>query len=439
MTGGLPFQLDMLAIVLGATLVNILLRHRPAWGAAIIPVLLVLVPPQAESTYTIFFHPAIYLAVLFLITQFLTDQWGVYEVVRRSGWVLLGMVALSLYASLDLLNFSGIGSPVQLVLTLLRLFGVAFVLFLSMRVGLRHGGRDYLVIVGTLLAVGVFQVYLANEQVTSGGERGYWWRSAYEASWWWVDDYKIGLGTTGHSLQLGLFLASLVPMLMLLRQVWLRYALAIAFIYGITTATARAALILALIAAVYVVAAGSRRWARTGLAAIAAVPVVLAVMGTQAVSTISSKFASDAGSAQLRADAREWAWTHKGEFLFFGYPGSRDLRGAGLLGSSLENGYLMAGLQFGLVFAVGLGLYHLAVMWGYIRRADRLRVPVALSVLIVFVGFNASSSFMAGALDSTLFWAYLGMLAADGDVAQRDRSWDADEHASGAQLLSSRY
>lgn len=423
-------------VVLGSLVAAIcyVLRDRPAWVVATVPVVLVLVPPQAQSTYTIFFHPGVYIAAIFLAVQFFTDQRGVWEALVRSRWLVAAMVALSLYATLDLLNPHGIGSPIQLALTLARLFGAALVLFLAMRVGLRHGGRGMRIVVGALLLTGVLQVYLADQQVATDGESGYWWRSDYETSWWWVDSYALGIGTTGHPLQLGLFLASLVPMLVLVRRLWIRFALVLAFVYGISAATARTGLVLAIVGATYVVTKGVRRWGRTLILTAAAVPVVIALMGTKAVDQISGKFEADAGSAQLRGDARIWAWEHKDEFLYFGYPGARDLRGAGILGSSLENGYLMAGLEFGLVFAVGLGIFHLATTWLLFRRGGQWRIPLLLAVVFVLVGFNSSSSFMGGGLEASLFWVYLGMLAGDGDNAadEIDRTDEiGDETAPG--------
>jgi hypothetical protein len=185
------------------------------------------------------------------------------------------------------------------------------------------------------------------------------------------------MGTTAHPLQMGILLAALIPLLAAIKSITLRLGLAILFAYGILTATARTATVLSAIAILYLVLLGSKKIFRTILLVGMAMPVALALFQSRAFFVISSKFKSDGGSTQLRADAAHWAWVPRDEFMVFGYPGARDLRQAGVLASSLENAYLMAGLSFGLVFAAGLAFMHLSLLLVPMRRFRWDLVPYA--------------------------------------------------------------
>lgn len=155
--------------------------------------------------------------------------------------------------------------------------------------------------------MGLVQAYLSFIQVTSHGKSGFIWRQYLARSWWWTDSWHIGLGTTGHPLQMGIFLAALVPLTTYVRWYVVRWALVLAYLYGIASATARTASVLAILAVGFVLAYGSRLVLRTVLIIAVSAPVALALFRSNAFTVLLTKFRSDHGSTQLRGDALQWA------------------------------------------------------------------------------------------------------------------------------------
>lgn len=381
------------------------------WVVATIVLTFVFIPVQAEGRFTPVLHPGAYLGAIFIAHALVTGRHDARNILRRSWPVWVALCGLSAYATLDLVNPFG-GTAYDTAFTLIKLLWAPAVIYLCVRVVTARAEAHQRVIIGSLVIAGLVQVWLANQQVTTKGRAGYWWRSAYaENSWWWNDEFSLGLGTTGHTLQLGLFLAALVPLLFTLRAAWLRFTLAGAFIYGTTLATARASLVLSVGAVIVLLLQSARRWFATAIGIALLAPFVGWFLASEGFRSTQQKFEADGGSAQLRRDAFTWAVQNRSDFMWFGYPGGRDLRGQGLLGSSLENGYLMAGLQFGLVFAGALLVFHLSAILIPLRNGmDGTRVALALSCLVTWVGFFGSSSFMTGALESWTWWVFLGLL-----------------------------
>lgn len=382
-------------------------RRWPVVAAILVAYVYILVPNQAEGQILPRYHPAAYLAITVLGYRLLTNRENEREIIGRYLWILVAALALTGYAGIDLLQHGGVTTWIGTVGRMLWIPIAVFLLLLTVFV---RRPRALATFSWALILMSAFQVYLANLQHISDGRSGFWWRSYLERSWWWTDQWSIGMGTTGHPLQLGLLLAGVTPLLIVVRQVWLRFGLIALFLYGAAIATARTAIVLIAIGGAYIVLRSSRRVFATAVGAIVAVPLAQYFLNTTAADSTLSKFQSDGGSAQLRGDARIWAWAHRDEFMFFGYPGGRDVRASGILGSSLENGYLMVGLQFGLVLAAAIGVFHLVLIFKpWLGRPIRL-LPYFLSAFFLFVGLNGSSSFMAQALEGTTFWMFLAML-----------------------------
>lgn len=368
------------------------------------------VPSQAEGLILPRIHPASWFLIVLLVIV-ISYHWDeLREVLRRTNPMRIMIVVLIAYSSLDLVNPQGgsrVGDYVPFVIKVLIL---PYVLYALVRVALAMDGqRARRWILWSLFAMGVFQAYLSFLQVSTEGREGYLWRHYYERSWWWVDDWHIGMGTTAHPLQMGLFLASLVPLLALIRSQVIRYGAVLAYLYGISSATARTGMVLAVAGVVFLVITGIRR-ALTTIAVISmSVPLVLAFLASRAFDRLLKKFQSDEGSAQMRADAFHWAVAHYHDFLIFGYPGARDLRTTGVLRSSLENGYLVAGLNFGLVFAALVLIYHLGCLLVPLPKVRWSTLPYLMACVFTMVGFNGSGSFMYGGLEGTTAWVFFAL------------------------------
>lgn len=389
--------------------ITTLFRHRLYIPTILAVLTFVAVPGQAEGLIMPQLHPGAWF-LLVLLPFYLSVDWPAYrDILLRTQVVVVAMLALTAYTSLDLINPSGGSSLYQWFGFVLRQMGFPYLIYTMLRAELARTRRAEPVILWSLFLMGLAQVYLSFLQVSTDGKQGYLWKAYYVRSWWWVDNWHIGMGTTAHPLQMGIFLAALIPLLSRLRWQSAAFGIGLAYLYGIASATARTATVLAGAAFVYVFIRGSRAMLRMALVLLLAVPFALTLYRSHAVTVLLAKFRSDGGSTQLRGDALKWVLAHHNEFLVFGYPGSRDLRSAGVLSSSLENAYLMAGLSFGLIFAAALILFHLGMVLAPLRHFRPDLIGYFLAAAFTMIAFNGSSSFMVGGLEGTTFWVFLAL------------------------------
>lgn len=400
-------------------------------GRLYIPVTLailtfVFVPGQADGVIMPQLHPGAWFLLVILIT-FLLANWGNYApMLRRTTPVAVALVVLMLNSSLDLINPSGGSSLRQWIGFVLRQMVFPYLIYSMVRTELARTPLARRFLLGGLLSMGVLQAYLSFLQVSTHGKSGYIWKSYYARSWWWSENWHIGMGTTAHPLQMGIFLVALIPLLVYVRWHLIRWALILAFLYGIASATARTASVLAVLAVGFVLAYGYQMVVRTGFILLLSTPLALALTNSKVFAALIEKFQSDNGSTQLRGDALRWALAHRNEFYVFGYPGSRDLRTEGVISSSLENAYLMAGLSFGLLFALLLVVVHLGMIVVPLRHFRLALIAPLLPCVFTMIAFNGSSSFMAGGLEGTTFWVFLAIYhAAAYDPQETD--WGASE------------
>lgn len=371
----------------------------------------VLVPASAVGFLTPALHPSSWVLVGVMGVLLLQhDMRAEFLRLGRRHWVAVCILpaVLTLWLALDSLNVGGLG--MKEILQIPAMYFIApVVLFLLVQVGVATTPYAMRVVLGSLFALGLIQVLLVYRQSTLPGQEGFVWVSLNEHSWFWSDEWSVPMGSTSHPIQMGLFLAALTPLLALLRWVPLRFVLGSAYIFGASTASARAATVLAVVGIVFVIVYGIRRWAATAMIIAAAVPTASWFIQSTWVADLKNKFTDDGGSAQLRQDALRWSWHHREEFLYFGYPGGRDLRTQGVLRSSLENGYIMFAFYAGILCALLFMAYHLVMALRPAVTGGWPALPFVMSALICWGGFFGSSSFMSRALEWWTFWFVVGL------------------------------
>lgn len=192
------------------------------------------------------------------------------------------------------------------------------------------------------------------------------------------------------------------------RSVLFRFAYVVACWAALPWTNGRLGMMLAALTTAYLVFQSRRTPLRTVLFATLTGAGIVISLESEAGQELLRKFNDDGGSNQKRIDALKWGYAHWREFLFAGYPGNRDVRGSGLLQSTLENGFLMAGMAFGLVFAFILFMIY-AVQLSRVFMANREARMWAVAGLVGVVAFFGSSSFMADSLDGVTTWIMLGV------------------------------
>jgi hypothetical protein len=409
-------------IVVGA-FATFLLRRRVIWPVTGVVLAHVAFPNQVVGAMTQWFTPAQWM----LLGQVAIFAWlfnaQLVTMIRRHGLLLASLGALGCWMALDVFN---VGNSTGGVFTdVLRLAVLPAIQLLIVAVTLRLSSRNERFLVAALIVMACVQVFLAERQVSTHGDWGYFWRTYYERSTWWSSGWDLGMGTTGYPLQLGLFLALTTPFVAWVKSSVLRFGLLAAFVYGTGLSTGRTAFVLTAVAAFFVLVQGSRRWVASLVTLGALAALAPTFLASRSFEFISNKFNNDAGSAEMRRSAFAWAWERRGDYFWFGYPGTRDLRNSGYVSSSLENGYLMFGFSFGLIAAVALVLVQVAAI-AKPALASAQAWPAALSALIIVIGGFGSSSFMAFGLEGMLLWVIIPMatFAADRAVGR----WHPPDH-----------
>ncbi|MEA5453399.1 hypothetical protein SPF06_01565 [Sinomonas sp. JGH33] len=386
---------------------SLLALRRPAWILSAVIVTRVLIPGVAQGIVMPGLHPSAYLVLVFVLVRLVAAPALLAEALRPSRGGLIAIGLLVVWGFLDVLNPGGRGA-LNTLASLFSVFVAPALMFALIRHELVRRPRSEAVLLWPFLAVTLLEVPLAFWQVETG--EAIVWQSVYQRMWWWGSVGR-GLGTTGHGLQLALLFVAAIALSARVRSIAVRFVLAGAYILGIFYTDGRLALLLAIPAVGFLIFYSLRSWFRTF--AFSGVIALGAWIGleSEAGQKLLEKFTDDGGSNAKRVAAFDWAFGHLGEFLVVGYPGNRDTRGVGVVNSSLENGFLMAALSYGAVFAVGLLALYVAYILKGFSALDRA-FPAALAALLVAVGMNGSSSFMANALEGYVFWYALAFALA---------------------------
>ncbi|WP_238421086.1 O-antigen ligase family protein [Gordonia sp. 'Campus'] len=222
----------------------------------------------------------------------------------------------------------------------------------------------------------------------------------YMTRFWWriVDESNRQMGTIDHPLDLGLFIATAVPLLALLRRTWLTYVALVVLIGGVALTQSRIALLGAAIGVIFLILTSSATIGRRLFlgAGVAGAYVLFDTLGV--FNAIFGRIADDSGSA----DARRNAWTvilpDVSRFFPFGEgiqrvkPFVASQYGLNTSPESAVLGYLVG---FGLVLAV---CFFGALVWIVISKLviDRSLNPGMVSALIALVSIQLFSSISTG-------------------------------------------
>lgn len=397
--------------VTGSVIVSLLFWRRPAVLLSAIVLARLIIPGVAQGRIMPVFHPAEALLLIHLCVQLLFAWPQTVRALSAARGVTCVSVIILLFSSVDLLSDqSSVGGVAA---SGFRVIVFPALLFLLIRDEVfRHGERSLGIFIYPIIAMGLVQVYLGEVQVTTG--RSIVWSQYYRLFWWFNEgDVGRGMGTIGHYIQYGGFLATIIPLTLWIKWPLVRLPVAFLLVYGVLVSGSRVPLIMALIALSVVI-----------LFTFLRNPVQTIILGIVAGGSAASVFLSEAGvrmlarfqdgrvSNGLRLEAYWWFFERWRDFIWTGYPGARDLRGTGILGSSLENGYLIFGMSAGLALSGVLLILHAVLALGsYGRLASRPGLGVGLMIaagMNVVFGF-ASSSFATGGTEVFLLMFVAGL------------------------------
>ncbi|MBP2268320.1 hypothetical protein J3A64_003784 [Pseudarthrobacter sp. PvP004] len=403
--------MSTLIIWIGLSLVvSVVFVRRMHVVLAAVIVVRILVPGVVQNEIMPGLHPSTYLFLCFVLVQlaFAPSIFG--RVIRSAGvWpqAILGGIAAVMMTDVGNPGSAGLLDTTMFVLGIVW---APYYVFVFMRYSLRSipgAGRVFLV---TFTLLALVEAALSQLQVATG--RTIVWESDFSKITYLtgkLSELGSAIGTFGHGIQVGVFFAATIPLLSLIRSMLLRFTLAAVLLVTVPLAYGRMGLILTVIGFVFLVISGGRKVLRTVLFAMVVSIALLASIQGIAGEKLLQKFEDDNGSAALRVAAFDWFWEHTGEFLVGGYPGSRDLKGEGTLGSSLENGNFMMALMFGILVVAAFFIFMVYLLLSQIDIKERESWPAVAAAVLILVSINGYSSVGANSIDIHLFWFVLAM------------------------------
>lgn len=370
----------------------------------------ILVPGVAQNEVMPGLHPSTYLFLVFLVVQAAFMPRIFAQAVRSAGaWTQVVLAVITAVMMTDVGNPGGAGL-LDTTMFVLGIVWAPFYVFVFMRFSIQRIPAAGLTFLATFVALALAEAALCQVQLATG--RTIVWEEEFsKIAWLDTSHAQLGsaIGTFGHGIQVGVFFAAVMPLLSFIPSLVFRYTVAAGILATVPLAFGRMGLILTIVGFLFLVTIGSRHFIRSIFFGAAAVVALLMSIQGVAGEKLLLKFADDNGSAALRVAAFDWFWTHTDEFLVGGYPGSRDLKGVGTLGSSLENGYFMVALSFGILVTLAFIVFMLCVLLGQIKVKERQVWPGVVAAAMMMVSITGYSSIGANSIDLHVFWMVLAM------------------------------
>ncbi len=222
----------------------------------------------------------------------------------------------------------------------------------------------------------------------------------YSKRFWWriVEESNRQMGTIDHPLDLGLLIASAIPLLALIRRTWVTYFSLVALVVGVLVTQSRIALVGAAVGVVFLILKSSITTMRRAILAVGVLVSYSVFNSFGAFEAISGRIQDDSGSAEARRDA----WTViLPDGLRFIPSGVGIQRVKGFVASqygletSPESAFLGYLVGFGAVLTI---CFFAGLLWIVLSRlrADRTVSPGLVSFCIVFVSIQLYSSISSG-------------------------------------------
>ncbi|VTS35428.1 Lipid A core - O-antigen ligase and related enzymes [Gordonia terrae] len=226
------------------------------------------------------------------------------------------------------------------------------------------------------------------------------YQDQYARRFWWhiVDEANRQMGTIDHPLDLGLFIATAIPLLALMRRTWLTYLALVVLVVGVTLTQSRIGLLGAAFGIIFLIFTSSATSGRRIILGSGVLGAYLLFSALGAFDAVSGRIADDSGSAQARRNAWTVLLPDAGNFFPFGEGIQRVKPFVAAeygLQTSPESAFLGYLVGFGSVLAL---CFFAAVLWIIAHRiaADRTVNPGMASVLIAFVSIQLFSSISTG-------------------------------------------
>lgn len=374
--------------------VSALLLHRPQVLAYVSLILWVAVPGLSGHLLTGMtvgqgtpippVHPVTILSAIALALQFVFRGSNAAAAVGRHRAPVLGLLVVSGFATGQ--TFLA-GSPFGTALMIDQVVGGVFLYVLVL---IAAEGNDAVVPRMTSLWVvlaaseGLIGLLVKTGAITQPYE------SDFKAAAWYVLDTGRQSATLDHPLALALFCATAVPLTAYVRNSLLQLIVLSGIATGVVVSESRTGLLLLVVGIVYLSLSSSQSVGRKFVIAVGAVGGGVYAASTTLFSATQDRFVQDSGSAAARSAARSAFLDNAQTYLVFGDGSGSSYRFAreqGLI-TSLENGWLMYAIDFGVIAVLILLLALVAPA----LRAGHRTSPTTASLLVMVTAVASYSS-----------------------------------------------
>lgn len=379
---------------------------RPVWLLSAAIVIRVLVPFYVSNTWMVGLHMAGYLVAATAIMQLILYRPRVARVILNSKVEIFLFFILMLLMLVN--SVSAYSSIINVLMNLAIIYLAPFVLYLLLKMEIHRLGLDAIKIISLPFhLVMLYEFWLAVRQEETG-EILVYSEITQKALWFQVND---SLGRSYGTLEGGLELSTLcifaIAMTFWIKNSILRTSLIMIYMYTNLLGNGRAAVFLSIFVAVVVILFSRSSIPSKLFSMVLGVLGFLFLYSSEAGQSIIEKINDDGGSNQKRMDALYWVSNNFQHFAMTGYSGNRDLRSSGQLSSSLENAYLIAAMDYGLIFSFVLIVLQMYILIRNARSLEGMIMGVgALGVVIVNM---TNSGFATNSNSAYLIWIALGI------------------------------
>lgn len=379
---------------------------RPIYLLVGAMVLRLAVPSYASNSYLVGLHLAGYLVVATACIQLVFYWPRVRNLLLKSKFEL---TCFALCLALMLANALSANSrllDILMNIAIVYLTPFLFYLLLKMEIH-RLGMRALQPLVLALHATMLYELWLALQQRETGQVLVFA-QQAQQALWFQGDENAgRSYGTFEGGLELSTVCIFAIGMTYWVRNSYLQVALILAYLNVNLLGSGRAALVLGLGLGLLILLTSKASLLAKTLSSLLGLGGLIFLYFSEAGETMLQKINDDGGSNQKRLDALHWVGRNFEYFILSGYPGARDLRTAGELSSSLENAYLMVGMDYGLIFTAALLTLQLGIILKNIRSLAGLTMGLtALGIILVNM---TNSGFSSNSVSAYLIWIALGL------------------------------
>lgn len=388
-------------------ILSLIFSSRPAILASLPILMRLAMPTYASNALIPGFHFAGYMAVVAFIVQCILYWPRMAYTFKKSVFEIFGF---SVLMAIMLINtFSPFTPFVDTISNMLVVYTPPFLLYLLIKMAILREGYKALRTMGFAILLMMIPQFFISIQQDATGMRVVYEKYAENVSWW-VKDATTGsaIGLVEGHLEFTSLCSAAIALTILIKRPFVQIGAISMLLYSAVLATGRASILISIAISILVIILSSYKifYKLINLGLMMAAGVVM-LLTTNAGERLLSKVENDGSSTELRVEAYRWVWRNYHLFIFGGYPGDRDFRSSGQLGSSLENAYLIQGVHYGLIFGLGLLLFHLLIALRNMKNITGF--VVAVGALAVVVSNNTQSGFSSNSVSGYLILIMLGL------------------------------